>query len=703
MSDSFSIYRTADDYSELNAGANRYAPDKLRAPALVWHLGFWTRTRNDEAGPWKIKNDVDTFIHTLGRALREQGYAPTISPCISGLCLLFHSVYEENTFDPVPGPVRLNQRQEDVIKSTDHAVTIEFKWEGLDVSIRFEIHTEYFSISTFVELEEGRVKAPFCNLDSLNSNIQEMLRYLRSRKRPPTKDINDYFFAGFWDEYIASILSDASVKALVKKELFKNVFADLRGVILSEQAKKFKYDGDLSNRKKPLRWGQQAKERLLPLIRVHNDDRNEYTVNYLLDGRAMYLSSLGGAPPPFVKVKERVPVQFIVYAHQLAPHNKTIVNERQLGRLVNQFLVLGTHRLAATKHVRHLHRVGRILRLLEKNTHKARDAVAKFKSDEQAIDLIQKAHRHFNSVAGGFLNVTGSGLLFRIERSRYYVTRFKADLELLRIDRLEGDQPYNDFVARRLGAEFDYIDRLGTRYERAVNNIVALDQNYLAMRSNDIQNKIQKIQELGDLALIGALLPYYVMHLLDLVVDERFIPQLTFVVWGGLGCLAICRKYINRESTAGSIMRTVIPIVVALLISLILLELPKEQTFVPQLTLGGVTAFLVYLLCRRFIKRNDAVGHLTRILIPSTALLLVSGVLLELPRAELALRRGVMSFMRLPGDHDEKSKTQEELKELKTLKSQELAALKQLLESQNKLLEAWKGGLQKSDLLPAKP
>jgi hypothetical protein len=276
-------------------------------------------------------------------------------------------------------------------------------------------------------------------------------------------------------------------------------------------------------------------------------------------------------------------------------------------------------------------------------------------------------------------------------------------LELLRIDRLEGDQPYNDFVARRLGAEFDYIDRLGVRYERAVNNIVALDQNYLAMRSNDIQNKIQKIQELGDLALIGALLPYYVMHLLDLVVNERFIPQLTFVVWGGFGCLAICRKYISRESTVGSITRTVLPIAAALLISWILLELPKEETFVPQLTFGVATAFLGYVLCRRFIKRNDAVGRLTRFLIPSTAALLVATVLLKLPQAELALRRGVMSYMMLPGDHDEKSKTQEELKELKTLKTQELTALSELLESQKKLLEAWKGALQKPDLPPAKP
>ena len=39
---SIATFKTADDYHELNAGAHRKPPKLLSAPALVWHLAFWT-------------------------------------------------------------------------------------------------------------------------------------------------------------------------------------------------------------------------------------------------------------------------------------------------------------------------------------------------------------------------------------------------------------------------------------------------------------------------------------------------------------------------------------------------------------------------------------------------------------------------------------------------------------------------------------
>ena len=112
-----------------------------------------------------------------------------------------------------------------------------------------------------------------------------------------------------------------------------------------------------------------------------------------------------------------------------------------------------------------------------------------------------------NDITRLFLDETKSGLAYRIERSRYYVSRFAKNVEFLRIRRLEGNQPYQQFVEKRLGAEFDFIHRLGLRFERTIQNMTALDQNYLAMSSAQIaertyatQGKIEKIAETIPLA-----------------------------------------------------------------------------------------------------------------------------------------------------------------------------------------------------------
>jgi uncharacterized membrane-anchored protein len=115
--------------------------------------------------------------------------------------------------------------------------------------------------------------------------------------------------------------------------------------------------------------------------------------------------------------------------------------------------------------------------------------------------------------------------MFRVEHSRYYVAQFRASIPALRLGRLEGYQKYDQFVERRLGASYDFIDRLGTRYERASNALQTLYQNYLAVRANQTGKAIQQLtdrsyktgeeikllQRFAEAALIGVLVPYYIV------------------------------------------------------------------------------------------------------------------------------------------------------------------------------------------------
>jgi hypothetical protein len=597
------LFSTAADYHELNAGAHRKPPKVLSAPALVWHLAFWTNfqergeRREQPANPeWapnkrpaEVNTALDRYIRELWTGLeRTLGRPVDVTPCIGGVNLLFGGAYAQPQGQEVR---RLTPRQYDIFSGTQRVVSLQFVWEQLDVTIRFETQTEYFTMSVFVELDRQRVKlgnkAAPSSIAALNKTMRRIVTYLNPRPAKTAapasssigrvdklvKGINRYSFHDFWRLFDTQVLSLGG--RYRDAPIFQRVCADFRGFIASDQAVRFQ-DDRFFKFNGPPGWGAEAKQKLLPLIqhRIRVDHtRYECAVNYMLDGRALYLSTLGPQLPG-IPEGERIPVEFIVYAHQRVD-GRTVVNKWQLGRLVSQILQLGTFRLCALKDIRSLHDAGLELAELEEATQRARRAIAQTEayatrmgqsvpataSDRNRVAMaeIASAHQKLNDITGAFLSKAGSGPLYRIERSRYYVRQFEDNVKLLRILRLEGDQPYDQFIRRRLGQEFDFIDRLGVRYERAMSSIVSLDQNYLSITQNSlveratkideetksIQSEIQDIQRWGELILLIFLVPYYFSHLLIQIKGEGWEASswATIIVWGLLALTAVFRAY----------------------------------------------------------------------------------------------------------------------------------------------------------------
>jgi len=61
------------------------------------------------------------------------------------------------------------------------------------------------------------------------------------------------------------------------------------------------------------------------------------------------------------------------------------------------------------------------------------------------------------------------------------------------------------------------------------------------MQTNDLQKGIHNIQRWGEFALLGVLVPYYVTHLLDLILAENLIPVVAIGVWICAVAFAIMR------------------------------------------------------------------------------------------------------------------------------------------------------------------
>ena len=541
------MFETSDDYHELNAGANRNSPENLHAPTLTWHLAFWIKKASlpEQSHVADVKTILDTFLLTLFRALQADDTGSItdvhLSPCISRILLLFNKAADESSLVQIPH-ANLTIRQNDILTSSSRAVSIRFKWHELCLTIRCEMHTEYFSVTTFAAVEKARV-APFSNLNELNATITEALSYFTHETPEKTGAVvcklNKYFFRTFWDSYSDHVLGCPDVADILKNDIFKHVFADFRGIVFSDEAVDL-YDKDFFSENKPPSWGRAAKTTFLPLLNIPTAStrRRQYecSVSYMLDGRALYMSAL--APQlPDAPDDERIPLEFIVYVHQRVDNAKNpSVNKWELGRLVNQLHLLGTLRLAALKDLKLLRVAETTLSALDQFVQNTPVSVER--DHDKAMDFIQTAHDNFNKISADFLKDARCGLTYRVARSRYYVAQFRSNVKILQIMQLDGDQPYDQFVERRLGAEFDFIDSLGRRYDSATSTMLFLYESYLSIQTNKIDEDtkridqdIRNIQRYGELALLAALVPYYVIHLLSLVVHEKYVPKITIILW----------------------------------------------------------------------------------------------------------------------------------------------------------------------------
>jgi len=583
------MFSTLNEYHEMNAGAHRNSPRKLKSPALTWHIGFWTRTKEAKESGTPNTSDylnecIDDLFIALIKEFKHRDMYKRAFPTVNNSIILFKSAYDRNDFSKIniDNIDKFSQKNKDILFSLNRAVSIDFSWRGLDVTIRCERHTEFVTLTTFIELDDSvsALASESTHIASLSSDSEfnDLAQCLRNILSGHEKNIikiqkcRNYFFRSIWQSFNDELKNYSSIKGIALKFPFNNVFADFRGIILNEKVYNFSNISDPTSYAN-LNWGQKAKDTLLQIAKISKDNRirnYECVVNYMLDGRVLYLSAL--APQlPDTEDNDRIPVEYVIFVNRKMEGSDVLVNRRQLGRLIATLHLLGTVRIAAVKDIKRLHDVGRLLTHLDTVTQDARDTISN--NTPVAMAKIEEAHRKLNEITSGFLQ-TGCGLSYRIERSRYYVKQFSKYCAFLRIKRLEGFQPYSQFIERRLGDEYDYINRLGIRYERAANTIVALDQNYLAMsaattakNTSNAEDRIHKIQEWGEFALIGALVPYYLTNLFQKMLVESVISGLAYATWTVCLSIAVSRIiYSNTKNIKSSLASGLVVIFLSLLI-----------------------------------------------------------------------------------------------------------------------------------------
>jgi hypothetical protein len=125
----------------------------------------------------------------------------------------------------------------------------------------------------------------------------------------------------------------------------------------------------------------------------------------------------------------------------------------QLGRLIDRIQTLGTLRLAALWDFAKLQDQYARLQQLGREVDDAADERG---DAERFLALAIELAKINNDLPGG--------IPFRVKRSLYYRRQFAESLHILRINRVEGFQPYDQFVQRKLGASYDFIAQVGDLY-----------------------------------------------------------------------------------------------------------------------------------------------------------------------------------------------------------------------------------------------
>jgi hypothetical protein len=539
-----------EEYPYLVSWGYRRPAHLVHPPAIVQHLGYWLAD---------LKSPQDSQDYNSDDIFRRE-------QIFERFC---KAVEDNNRFDcelrfvPIAEGSFRRRYQTCRLKSDD--------WHSLPVRMTLELHHEYITISTIIELPhlENQAAPSLSVVARLTSALAQLARVtteryeeLSSKKnREPMTKVREKLtstyrdiFLDVWDEFYDQVLRK-SVGEMGGE--FEGVFADFRGLVAvskDEHKKEFFTQSRTSHER------TRAPRRFLSNDSIHRahvilpfmtaepgmagKDEKEVTISRFLDGRCIYASTLG-AQPPVTKGNQGSPPEI---KHNQEPITYFVLttgsNSWQTGRLLDRIHTLGTMRLAARRFLSPLGKAGDDLHDLERNTLKNIDTlIGKINNptdtDEKVITDVMGRLTDASAKLFKIRNLVPGGLPYRVERSRYYRSQFKSLVIALRIaprGRIEGFQPYDEFVERRFGSAYEFIDMVGKRFERTERQLSTLYQRVRTAEAATFQKEtrrevaaIERFQEVAEYGFFLVLFMYYVGHaLVDLFFP--FVPEWHFLM-----------------------------------------------------------------------------------------------------------------------------------------------------------------------------
>jgi len=593
-----------DSYRSLSELAHLSPPPIVDAPLLVWRLALWRpiqifetdqgpNASNDQIDRLKQADNfiTDTFIRLSRRdQLRIPGVEDVDAPFYdrtTNTLNLFSSVVS----DPLGTP---KATRPDGFRTTidgqQFTLSMRLSWYGRKITFQFEVHAECAALTTYMDLSQASripsesIRGEECAerdlyaidnaLDCLNrllcngeSNRENYERISYDLYRLPRLTIQKYLLGV--DNNFASQFGD--------------IFGDFRGVILNASSSA---DADVAldpffqpsgwqreieampigaPRISTVEWQRRLKL-LWPFLMARPTEpdkradlefsadpkRIEFSVSKILKGRGLLATALGYQPQD--PNLQSLPLFYFVYTSG--------IGARQMGRLVDTLSHMCTFRLAALLNNDKMNRAVPLLDAAENLVRQTFEKLLGSREDDASPQAVEeranilaenlpKIGRKLYAITAPFSENQNDNFDRRIELSRHYVRKFRQLVGTLRLGRVEGFLPYDEFVEHRLGPAFSMADLVAARFNRIRADLNTLRQTEIALRSRlaqeqaarsqaqaaEAEQKIVRLQDFAEKALLLVLVPFYGG---ELVIEKMRGNQFAywFLIWAISGSLA---------------------------------------------------------------------------------------------------------------------------------------------------------------------
>jgi Protein of unknown function (DUF3422) len=399
-------------------------------------------------------------------------------------------------------------RQETILASLHVLDQNSEDWAGWRARMRVDIHIEYYSV-TFI-------------LDRVD--LKTTLK--RSPEKPPSGEKESRAFVSqwyrkIWDEFFKLVES----KGVALDFPTDGRFFECRGLVIDTAAPaapvasrpRFPilddriFAMDRRESKDALKsWidtNGDVMSRILRLDRSKGEDQDANCVLcHVMNGRGVYASSMGRSEAELRASSgptDATPERYLLLHHGLPRF--------QVGRMLRRFHILDELRCASAFNFNELIAASRSIRALGDYIDNRLRGSTQGLSRKSLKDI----QRELNTLTS---NQRIGGLLYRINRSRFYARGFKLGLGDLRIAPIKGWEPYDAFMHRSLFPTIDHIDGIGQRFEALSSRVERLTEERDVAESINVQNRIADIQQIGE--IIGwTAFAYYGGQILD-----KFLP-----------------------------------------------------------------------------------------------------------------------------------------------------------------------------------
>jgi hypothetical protein len=200
------------------------------------------------------------------------------------------------------------------------------------------------------------------------------------------------------------------------------------------------------------------------------------------------------------------------------------ISRFQLGRLARRFHVLDEPRCAAIFDFEKLIRASEWIRTLDNDIdQRLRTAEPDRDAPSPLPGALTEIQAKLNELTAGPQSrgdqKTIGGLLYRVNRSRYYARDFDQRMTDMLFRRIEGWEPYDIFMHRNLYPIMDHIDSIGRRFDALAARVQRLTDASNVVELVSVQKEIAHIQIIGE--IIGwTAFAYYGGQIFD-----KFLPH----------------------------------------------------------------------------------------------------------------------------------------------------------------------------------